>query len=55
MEDKIWRVIFSTLGSLIFFVVFAGAYYAGTQGWWWMAFIFFPVVFITIFSLLIPD
>lgn len=55
MEDKVWRAIYSTLATLLFFVVFVGSYYAGQQGWWWMALIFLPVVFITIFSFLVPD
>ncbi len=55
MEDRVWRAIYSTLATLLFFVVFVGSYYAGQQGWWWMALIFLPVVFITIFSFLIPD
>ncbi|MEK7532099.1 MAG: hypothetical protein AAB579_00630 [Patescibacteria group bacterium] len=55
MEDKVWRAIYSSLTTLLFFLVFVGSYYAGQQGWWWMALIFLPVVFIAVFSLLIPD
>jgi hypothetical protein len=54
MEDKVWRVIYSILATFLFFLVFAGAYYAGQQGWYWMAFIFLPVVFITVYSLVAP-
>jgi len=55
MEDKVWRLIYSSIATLLFFFVFVGSYYAGQQGWWWMALIFLPVVFITLFSLVAPE
>jgi len=55
MEDKVWRIIYSTLATFVFFLVFVGAYFAGQQNWWWMGLIFVPVVFITVFILVAPN
>ena len=55
MEDKVWRHIYSFITTVMFFVIFTAAYYAGERGWWWMGTIFVVFGYYAVFTFLVPD
>ncbi len=55
MEDKVWRHIYSFITTVMFFVIFTGAYYAGANNFWWMGAIFLPIAYLGVFNFLVPD
>ncbi len=49
------KSVFCAFGAISFGMVMAGAYSAGTRGWWWMAIPFYCLSFYMLYHMFEPD